>query len=253
LLECIPSFGSCEFISVEESLAALQRRKDPDEIAVLRGSIAANMGAYEAVRQAIHPGVSELEVLAAGWRGATLTAQQKVFHDGDYQCGQFNGPARPRRIESGELYIVDAWTYYRCYWCDMARTFCVGRAPTSVQLDLYEHIRGVLRNVEAILQPGIDGTQVYLWLDEQLRKFPQLARQGLIHHGGHAIGLRNHEMPDVNPTRGGVLQSGNVICLEPGGYFPEANFGVRLENMYLITEAGCENLCPEVTDLPVCE
>ena len=85
---------------------------------------------------------------------------------------------------------------------------------------------------------------VYRSMDEMVRHFPLLSDTGLTHHGGHAIGLRPHEMPDINLARGGLLEPGNIICIEPGGYFPEARFGVRLENMYLITEDGCENLCP---------
>jgi Xaa-Pro aminopeptidase len=65
---------------------------------------------------------------------------------------------------------------------------------------------------------------------------------GLTHHGGHGIGLRAHEAPDINPDRGGILEAGNVVCVEPGGYTADLNAGVRLENTYLITESGCENL-----------
>ena len=49
-------------------------------------------------------------------------------------------------------------------------------------------------------------------------------------------------MPDVNVTRGGVFEIGNVVSIEPGAYIPEARSGVRLENMYLITASGPENL-----------
>jgi Xaa-Pro aminopeptidase len=85
-----------------------------------------------------------------------------------------------------------------------------------------------------------------------IREHPRLADEGLIHHGGHAIGLRIHEMPDVNLERGGTLEAGNVVCIEPGGYFAEARFGVRLENMYLVTEDGCEDLCPGEVELHIC-
>jgi Xaa-Pro dipeptidase len=230
----------------------MQKRKDVDEIDVIRASIRANLGAYEAARKAIGPGVSELDVLAAGYRGAMEAAGEKVFHDGDYQCGQYNGAARNRRIEVGELYIIDAWTCYRGYWSDMSRTFMVGQPPTDVQGELYEHIRHVQQEVPKLLKPGVDGREVYRALDEMIREHPRLADEGLIHHGGHAIGLRIHEMPDVNLERGGTLEAGNVVCIEPGGYFAEARFGVRLENMYLVTEDGCEDLCPGEVELHIC-
>ena len=85
-----------------------------------------------------------------------------------------------------------------------------------------------------------------------IREHPPLADQGLVHHGGHASGLRAHEMPDINRDRGGKLEPGNVICVEPGGYFDEARQGVRLENMYLITADGCEDLCAGEVELHRC-
>jgi Xaa-Pro aminopeptidase len=238
---------------IDESLAALQRRKDSDEIGVIRASIAVNLAAYEAVGDAIRTGANELDVLSAGRHGAMLAAGEKVFHDGDYQCGSYNGPARNRSIEREELYIVDAWTYYHGYWCDMSRTFVVGAPPTDVQQRLFDHIHWVLDEAAMLLRPGADGAELYRAMDEMIREFPPLAEGGLIHHGGHAIGLRIHEMPDVNLKRGGPLEAGNIVCLEPGGYFPAASFGVRLENMFLVTSAGGENLCPGRIRLRQCD
>lgn len=251
--ETLAGVCNAHFVPIDESISAMQRRKDADEVDLIRESIRANLGAYAAAQAAIRPGVTELEVLAAGWRGAMLTAGEKVIHDGDYQCGQYNGPARNRPIEAGELYIIDAWTCYRGYWSDMSRTFVVGMDPTDEQQRLYDHIRRVLDEALNLLRPGVDGRDVYRELDRMIREHPILVSKGLIHHGGHAIGLRAHELPDINLDRGGQLEPGNVICIEPGGYFPEARFGVRLENMYLITEQGAEELCPIVPELPTCK
>ena len=250
LLAALPS--SAQLVPIDAAVCGMQASKDPDEVAIIRESILANLGAYEAVRRAIRPGVSELNVLAAGIRGAMETAGEKVFHDGDYQCGQFNGPARKRSIEAGELYIVDAWTCYRGYWSDMSRTFVVGREPTDEQQGLFDHIRSVQNRIPQLLRPGVDGSEVFQALDEMIREHPPLADKGLVHHGGHASGLRAHEMPDINLERGGKLEPGNVICVEPGGYFDEARQGVRLENMYLITADGCEDLCAGEVELHRC-
>jgi Xaa-Pro aminopeptidase len=244
--------GASEIVSIDEPISAMQRRKDPDEVVMIRESIRANLAAYSAVAENIAPGVIELDVLSAGRRGATRAAGEKVFHDGDYQCGTYNGPARNRPIERGDLYIVDAWTCYRGYWSDMSRTFAVGVEPSETQQSLYEHICRLQKQIPDLLRPGIDGRDVFSALDQMIRQHPPLANEGLIHHGGHAIGLRSHEMPDINLERGGKLEPGNVVCVEPGGYFAAARFGVRLENMYLITEKGCEDLCPGEISLTVC-
>lgn len=252
LSQVLERAGAREFMSVDGILSNMQRRKDPDELEIMRASIQANIGAYTAVAEAIAPGVNELDVLSAGRRGATLAAKEKVFHDGDYQCGAYNGPARNREIQRGELYIVDAWTCYRGYWSDMSRTFAVGGEATDAQQALFDYIRWIQTQLPGLLRPGLDGREIYRAMDEMIRQHPPLRDAGLIHHGGHAIGLRSHEMPDVNPARGGTLEVGNVICLEPGGYFTAANYGVRLENMYLVTESGCEDLCPGDVELLRC-
>src|SRR5687768_8523346 len=121
-------------VAIDAPISEMQRCKDADEVEMIRASIRANLGAYEAVRATIRPGASELNVLAAGIRGAMEAAGDKVFHDGDYQCGAYNGPARNRRVEAGELYIVDAWTCCRGYWSDMSRTFFVGTGPSELQV-----------------------------------------------------------------------------------------------------------------------
>jgi Xaa-Pro dipeptidase len=252
LAHALEKRGTQKISAIDETISAVQRRKDSDELEVIRASIRANMAAYNAVANAIAPGVTELEVLSAGRCGADVAAGEKTFHDGDYQSGTYNGPARDRRVERRELYIVDAWTCYRGYWSDMSRTFAVGAEPTDVQQALFDHIRWVQTQVPTLLRPGVDGSEVYQALDEMIRQHPPLAENGLIHHGGHAIGLRSHEMPDINLARGGKLEAGNIICIEPGGYLDEARFGVRLENMYLVTEDGCEDLCPGAVTLERC-
>lgn len=253
LAQTLKDAGGQALFPIDDELAAMQRRKDTDEVELIRASIRANLAAYAAVAEAIAPGVNELDVLSAGRRGAILDAKEKVFHDGDYQCGSYNGPARDRPIERGELYIVDAWTCYRGYWSDMSRTFVVGAPPTEAQQALFDHIRWIQDKLPSLLRPGIDGQDVYRSIDEMIRQHPPLADEGLIHHGGHAIGLRAHELPDINLQRGGLLEPGNVICVEPGGYFAAARYGVRLENMYLITDNGCVDLCPGEVRLLQCE
>lgn len=237
-----------KWVAVDHVLAAMQEVKDPDEIELLRKVVQVDLAAYAAAEEAIAPGVSELEVLAAAQRAAHLAAGEKVFHDGDYQCGEPGGFARDRKIEAGELYIIDAWSIYRGYWADLCRTFAVGE-PSEVQQSVFEHIKGFHDRVGKYLQPGKDGSECAVAMDAYIREHPKLADVGLGHHAGHNVGLRAHEMPDLNKERGGTLQVGNVVSVEPGAYIPEVRAGVRLENMYLITEDGLENLSPYPMEL----
>lgn len=236
-----------QWISMDDILFRMHKRKDADEIALIRRSIQADLAAYTAVQRVIAPGVTELEVLAAGQRAAMLTAGEKVFHDGDYRSGQPGGPARHRRIERGEIYIVDAWTIYRGYWSDLCRAFIVGGQPTDLQQSIFDHMAAVQRKVADLLKPGLKGTTLFRALDESIREHPALSSSGLIHHAGHGVGLRPHEAPDLNRDREGILEVGDVVSVEPGGYTEAARCGVRIENTYLISESGAENL----SDYPI--
>jgi Xaa-Pro dipeptidase len=230
-----------EWVDTDETLHEMQEVKDADEIELMRKAVQIDLAAYDAAQKAIAPGVNELLVLGAAQQAAHLAAGEKVFHDGDYRCGELGGFARDRKIEEGELYIIDAWVTYRGYWSDLCRTFAVSE-PTELQESIFNHLSAFHDRIGDYLQPGLDSRECAKAMDAYIREHPALADAGLGHHGGHTIGLRAHQMPDVNTTRGGIFQVGNVVSIEPGSYIPEARAGVRLENMYLITEAGPENL-----------
>ncbi len=232
---------SAAWFAIDDALAELERVKDPDEIEMMRWSIRADLAAYDAAQAAICAGANELEVLAAGQRAAMLAAGEIVAHTGDYRSGAPGGFARDRRIEAGELYIIDAWTIYRGYWSDLCRAFAVGR-PTDLQQSVFEHVAAAQRTAAAMLKPGVRGTELWRAIDAHLREHPALAATGLVHHAGHGVGLRPHEAPDLNREREGILEPGNVVSVEPGAYLDELRAGARLETMYLITEAGAELL-----------
>ena len=230
------------WMPVDAEIIDLERTKDALDLAGMVGAIRANLAAYHAVSAAIAPGVSELEVFASGWRGATMHCGHKVLHDGDYSCGAINGPARDRPIERGELYIVDAWTMRAGYWSDLSRVFPVGDHPSSLQQELITHATQVHERMLPLLRPGARCAEIWSRMDAILREHPALRDSGLTHHGGHGVGIRIHEPPDINPEVSDTLRAGDVISLEPGAYTPAARAGARIENTYLITERGAERL-----------
>ena len=231
-----------ESTSIDSLLEEVQRFKELDELEMIRWSVQVNLAVYDATQATLAAGVNELAILAEGQRAAMLKAGERLFHDGDYQCGERHGPARNREIKRGELFIIDAHTCCRGYWSDLARTFVVDSEPTDLQQSIFDHIAAVQQSVPCLLKHGARGTQIWRTLDEHIREHPVLADKGLVHHAGHGIGIRMHEPPDLNRDREGILQVGDVVCVEPGGYTPAAQYGVRIENTYLITESGCENL-----------
>lgn len=240
---------------VDALLQDLQLRKDPDEIECIRRAVGATLAGYSRAQQVIERGITELEVLAECQKAAQLHSGQPHFYGGDFRSGEFGGPARPRPIQRGELYIIDAWSDIDGYWCDMARTWVVGGEPTDLQASVYAHIAGILESVPEMARPGGDTSAFWRELDARVREHPALADLGMRDHGGHGLGLRVHEMPDLNRDRGGTFQVGNVFTCEPAAYTEELNAGVRLENVFCITPEGTRVLVDYPLSLiqdPVC-
>lgn len=230
-----------EWIAIDDAVAGLEKSKEPDEVALVRGAISCTLAAYDAVQEVIAPGVNELTVLQAGYSAAVLHAGEVVEYGGDFASGERGGPARNRLIAPGELYIVDAQSRYRGYWSDLARTYPAGE-PTSLQREVYNHLSEILAAVPDMVEPGMRGPDLWRRLDRRIREHPHLRDSGLVHHGGHGVGLRPHEAPDINRDRDSVFEVGDVFSCEPGAYSQELHPGIRLENMFVITERSIELL-----------
>ena len=140
------------------------------------------------------------------------------------------------------MYIIDAHSNYRGYWADLCRTYVVGGKPTDLQASVYDHIAGILKEIPNLVKPGGSATELWKTIDARTREHPYLEKDGLVHHGGHGVGLRPHEAPDLNRDREGIFEVGDVFSCEPGGYGDAMRVGVRLENTFLIKADGVENL-----------
>lgn len=231
-----------EWVEIDEELQDQQLRKDPDEVSCIRRAVAATQAGYACAQELIRPGVSELEVMTECQAAAQRHSGEPHYYFGDFRANAVGGPARDRKIERGELYIIDAWSDIDGYWCDMSRTWSVGDQPTDLQASVFEHLSGVLRAVPEMARPGRCTMEFWRELDARIREHPHMAEAGLVHHGGHGIGLRVHEGPDLNRDRGGVFEVGNVVTCEPGFYSDALRRGVRVENNFLVTETGAELL-----------
>lgn len=231
-----------EWAEVDEILQDLQLRKDADEVACIRRAVHATLAGYTRAQQVIRPGVTELAVMTECQAAAQRYSGQVHFYNGDFQCGTFGGFARPRPIESGELYIIDSWSDVDGYWSDLSRTWVVGGSPADLQLSIYEHLAGVLQAVPGMARVGRSTTEFWHELDARIREHPAMADRGLVHHGGHGNGLRVHEGPDLNRDRGGVFEVGNTFTCEPGFYSDELRQGIRIENDFYLSPEGVVNL-----------
>ncbi len=236
------ALGGAELVDVEPALLAMRRRKDPDELALLRRAIAACGAMYETARSIIRPGINELDVFSALQAAAVTNCGEMLTATGnDYACGVRGGPPRDRRCEAGELYILDLGPAYRGYFGDTSRAIAVDGRPTDEQLAAWERVCGALEIVERRARPGVRCREIYEEVREWLAGSPLGSWSS---HLGHGIGLFPHEAPHLNPTWDDMLEEGEVIAVEPALYGEALRCGLRLENDYLVTSTGVELLSP---------
>jgi Xaa-Pro aminopeptidase len=229
------------------TLLTMRRRKDADEVALLRRAIAATEAAYAYAFEALRPGVTEVELFAGMQAAAAESAGEVLGEFGnDFQVGSPGGPPRRRPVHVGEVAVFDLSVTLRGYRSDMCRSFVVGRQPSAEQADARERILAVLRHVEQTARPGVSCRQLYADAAGQLEGYRGWS---FPHHLGHGIGLSAHESPRLNPERDDTFQVGDVFTAEPGLYGPDLHAGLRIEEIYHPTEAGLEKLTTFPTGL----
>ena len=164
-------------------------------------------------------------------------------------CGK--PAANPHFSGSGPLYadepvIIDIFPRLKAerYFADMTRTVVKGEPKKEVK-ELYEAVLAAQNAALALVKEGVTCSEVHHCVCEvfEARGYETLrtgGKKGFIHSTGHGVGLNVHESPSVSDNEY-VLQSGNVITIEPGLYDPEVG-GVRLEDMVFVRKNDCENL-----------
>ena len=232
---------SVELLSdVEPDLHRLRRKKEADELAMIRHAVTATEAMYAAAREVIAPGVSELTVFSRLHAAAVEALGEPTTALGnDFCCGEPGGPPRARAIEAGELYILDLGPGYRGYHADNCRTFAVDGSPTDAQQQAWEAIVPVLEHVEATVRTGVSCRELF---EEAKRMLDEVRPGGFFHHLGHGIGLYPHEAPHLNPNWDDVFEEGDVFTAEPGLYGDDLRGGIRLEENYVVTATGVEKL-----------
>src|SRR5262249_42106606 len=189
-------------------------------------------------------GMTEMDAWVLVNRAATEALGEQVSVYGDFASGprgetEKGGPPTSRRIEKGDLLLLDFSVVVSGYRGDFTNTFAVGGGPTARQRELFEACLGALRAGEARLRPGTPAREV----DAAVRG--HFASRGLDHaftsHSGHALGLGHPEPPYFVPHSTDTVMAGDVVALEPGLYI-EGQGGMRYERNYLITPDGFEVL-----------
>jgi len=232
--------GNISFHDIEPLLWKLRRKKDPDELRMIRKSIDCTEAMYRKAREIIHHGITEIEVYNQLAATAVSTAGEPLTSLGnDFQCNSPGGAPRCRPVQKGEIYILDLGPACRGYFADNCRAFLVDASPTDEQYQAWRAVVDVLNWAEQTIRPGVSARQ--LFLDAKLM-LDTVLPGGFFHHLGHGIGLFPHEAPHLNNRWDETFEVGDVFTVEPGLYAPHLKGGIRLEQNYLVTEAGIQHL-----------
>lgn len=222
-------------------LDRLRMRKSPAEIALLREACRITDVGAQAFADGIAEGVSErelaIEIEAALKRaGSGRLAFPLILGAGAERTASVVPFPSERRLERGDLVLLDVGGTYGGYCADLSRTACVGE-PSDTQRDLLETVLALYHALEEALRPGARA-------DELHRLAVGLAREAgyeLPFLVGHNTGCENHEEPVLDGLSSQVLEPGMLETLEPGIYVPGVG-GARIEKTVLVTAAGCEPL-----------
>ncbi len=223
--------------------------KTKDEIQALKKSVLLNERVFQLVYNTIEPGMTEIEIgLALELTMRELGAEGPSF---DTIVAFGTNAAKPhavptdRVLKSGDIVLIDMGLILQGYCSDMTRTFVAGKPDTTY----LERLR-VIRKAQLAGINTIRAGAVCRDVDRAARRVIVNAGYGdFFGHGlGHGVGLAVHEEPRLGPRSRKKLRAGMIVTIEPGIYLPEWG-GIRLENMAVVREDGCEVLNEDVTGL----
>lgn len=225
--------------------------KQEEEVKSIKAAQAIAQAAYDNAVKYIKPGMTEKEVALALDFHMLRNGAEKVSFDTIVVSGKNtslpHGVPTDKKIEFGDFVTMDFGAVVNGYHSDMTRTVAIGEADDTMS-EVYSI---VLEAQTAAIEKAAAGVAAKD-VDAAARSIIEEAGYGknFGHSTGHGVGVEIHEEPNVSPKSEYVLREGNIITAEPGIYIPD-KFGVRIEDMLLITNDGCENLTSTPKELMV--
>lgn len=239
----------CTLIAAPGLLRELRAAKDRAELELMRRSQAITDRVFFNILDFIRPGMTEREVAARIVYELMRLGASRPSFDPIVAAGA-NG-SMPHAvpgdavIELGMFVTMDFGGVYEGYCSDMTRTIAVGQ-PTDEMRRVYDTVLNAQLAGLAAAKAGVPGCEV----DAAARTVIEQAGYGEYfgHSLGHSLGLEIHESPNFSPSEQTVMPVGAVVSCEPGIYLP-GRFGVRIEDVVILREDGCENITASPKEL----
>jgi len=223
-------------------IESLRQIKDSGEIEKIREALKITGLALQFVKTFLKPGIKELEIAAElerfiRYQGAIGAAFDIIVASGPNSAHPHHRPSS-KRIQEAEPVLIDIGVDYFGYKSDLTRVFFSDKI-NSLTRRIYDIVLKAQGKAIAKIRPG-----------EEISRIDALARNYIADKGyakffghslGHGIGLETHEAPSISAKVDGILLPGMVFTVEPAIYLP-GRFGIRIEDMVLVTQKGCEVL-----------
>jgi len=216
--------------------------KDAREIKRIKEALRITSLALEFIREFIRPGLKELEVAGElerfiRYSGAGEAAFNIIVASGPNSAYPHHRPGQ-KIIRKDEPVLVDIGVDYFGYKSDLTRVFFLDKI-NSLTRRIYGIVLKAQAKAIASIKPGVEINRI----DALSRNY--IAGKGYAkyfgHSLGHGIGLETHEAPAISARNDAILVPGMVFTVEPAIYLP-GKFGIRIEDMVLVTRKGCEIL-----------
>ena len=233
---------NAKLVPFNKQINGFRGSKEAWELDLMLKAQAITDKAFSEVLTRIKPGMTELELQAEliycmYKNGGTGLAFDPIVVSGP-NTSLPHGVAGERVIQAGDFVTMDFGASYKGYCSDMTRTVAVGFATDEMK-KVYDVVLKAQESAIAATKAGVPGKEI----DAVARKVITDAGYGKnFGHGyGHSLGLEIHEAPNTNTSNPEPMPVGAVCSAEPGIYLP-GKFGVRIEDVVIIKEDGCEDI-----------
>ena len=235
-------FLKTKFLPKAETIEKIAAIKDEAEIANIKRAVGITDRVFSEILSLVKPGVTELDLAAEiSYRqrkhGAEADAFETIVASGE-RGALPHGRATTKKIKHGEFVTLDFGCIYNGYHSDLTRTIAVGK-PKPEGKKIYTIVLDAQQKAIDAAMNGVTGKDLDAIARSHIRKngYDKYFRHSL----GHGLGLQIHEPPRISVLSTAVLETGNVITIEPGIYVPGFG-GVRIEDDVVIRNGNCEVL-----------
>jgi Xaa-Pro aminopeptidase len=234
------------FVPSGPVVAGLRETKDAGEIEIIRRAALVGCRLFDRMLEFIRPGMTEIAVAAELEHAARMGGAEGMSFETIVASGERSalphGRATMAKLPKRGFVTLDFGVVVDGYCSDMTRTLRLGKA-TQEEFGVYDAVLEAQEAAVAAIAEGVSVGDV----DEAARSVLRKAKldEYFTHSTGHGVGIEIHEGPRLAPGQKQILKRGMVVTVEPGVYMP-GKFGVRIEDMVLVTATGGEVLTPSV-------